>query len=106
MINYPLSDPHHCPCSDLQVQRCSTPSSTTLPPHLFRGGTSCGFLVDTIAVKQALSCLLLRHEEAAVGDKLPVKVIRNLTPCGTFWVRKEDNKEQEAMLKNISDGIV
>ena len=34
-----------------------------------------------------------------------LKVIENLIPCGTFWVRKEDNKEQEAMLQNISDGI-
>ena len=102
MINYPLSDPHHCPCSDLQVQRCST-SFLNHPPPTY---PVVAHHVDTIAVKQALSCLLLCHEEeAAVGDKLPVKVIGTLTPCGTFWVRKEDNKEQEAMLKNISDGI-
>ena len=40
-----------------------------------------------------------------IGDLRSLKVIGNLTPCGTFWVRKEDNKEQEAMLQNISDGI-
>ena len=40
-----------------------------------------------------------------IGDLQSLKVIGNLTPCGTFWVRKEDNKDQEVMLQNISDGI-
>ena len=92
------------PCF-LQAQQSSAFLLRFPIPSLPSGGTACGFLVNTDPVKQALSCLLLRHEEEVkVGDKLPVAVIGGLSPQGTFWVHlvPENQWDQDTMLLNIS----
>ena len=99
---------HHCSHSGAQVKCCSTSLLHHPPSPLIRGGTSCGFLVDTSLAKQALSCLLLQHkEEVAVGDKLSVAVVGSLSPQGTFWVHiiGDNQSEQITMLQNISAAI-
>ena len=59
-------------------------------------------------MKQALSCLLLCHEEeVSIGDRLSVAAVGGLSPQGTFWVHKvsDNQSEQVAMLQNISASI-
>ena len=99
---------HHCSYPGAQVKCCSTSLLNHPPSPLIRGGTSCGFLVDTSLAKQALSCLLLQHEEeVAVGDKLSVAVVGSLSSQGTFWVHiiGDNQSEQITMLQNISAAI-
>ena len=52
--------------------------------------------------------MLKRDIQRMIGDlRKSEGYLGNLIPCGTFWVCifPKDNKEQEAMLQNISDGI-